>query len=210
MEYLIPLLMGIALAAVCGLRAFLPLFALSLAAYFDFVVLNSSFDWLDSTAAIIAFGIAVVLELVADKIPAVDNLLDTAAIYVKPVAAAIVVAGVAKDLDPVFAVGLGLITGGTLAAVIHLGKAAFRLASTVITAGLGNFAISVVEDVVSFITSILALFAPVIAIIVVGLEIVLAVRFVRKRFFGKRMKAKGDESVSEPDKSAKGETDVAC
>ncbi len=76
----IPLLMGIGLAASCGLRAFLPLFVVSLTAHYDLLTLNPSFSWLDSTPAMITLGVAVALEILSDKIPVVDNFLDSAAI----------------------------------------------------------------------------------------------------------------------------------
>ena len=181
----IPLLMGLALSAACGLRAFLPLLLLGIAAHYDLVTLNQSFEWLESTPAIIAFGAAVVIEILGDKFPVVDHFLDSIAIFVKPAAAAIALAGVATNWDPVFAMVVGLIAGGAAASVMHLGKAGFRLASTSMTAGVGNPVLSIVEDVVSFFGTLFALFAPIAAGVLAILILVAIARFIKRKLSGR-------------------------
>ncbi len=57
-ETLISIFLGIGLAASVGFRVFLPLFALSLAAYFDVWSLNDSWQWIGSLTAVITFGAA--------------------------------------------------------------------------------------------------------------------------------------------------------
>lgn len=182
----VPVLMGVGLAAACGLRAFLPLFVVSLAAHYDLLTLNPSFNWLDSTPAIIALGVAVVLEILSDKIPVVDNFLDSAAIYIKPIAAAIITAGLVSQFDPWLAAVLGLITGGSTAALVHLGKAGVRMASTAVTAGTGNIFLSVGEDIFAFLGSIFAIFAPIAAGILAVAAVVLLCRFIKRRLERKR------------------------
>ena len=68
-------LTGLALAATCGLRAFLPLFTLSGLSLAGKVSLGAGYDWMGTWPAALAFGVAVVLELVGDKFPAVDHAL---------------------------------------------------------------------------------------------------------------------------------------
>src|SRR5688572_33156145 len=81
------LLLGLGLSASTGLNTFLPLLLLAAAARFHVagITLGDKFEWLTSDAAVIALIIACVLELVADKIPAVDHFLDSAGTFVRPV-----------------------------------------------------------------------------------------------------------------------------
>ena len=78
-ETIISIFLGIGLAASVGFRVFLPLFALSLAAYFGVWELNQHWVWIGSLAALIILGVATLVELLAYFIPWVDNLTWTAA-----------------------------------------------------------------------------------------------------------------------------------
>ncbi|NCO63637.1 MAG: DUF4126 domain-containing protein, partial [Flavobacteriia bacterium] len=48
LESIISICLGIGLAASVGFRLFLPLFALSLASYFNILELNESWQWIGS------------------------------------------------------------------------------------------------------------------------------------------------------------------
>ena len=73
---ILSIFLGIGLAASSGFRVFLPLFALSLASYFDVWVLNESWQWVGGIPALLTLGIATILEIFAYYIPFFDNLLD--------------------------------------------------------------------------------------------------------------------------------------
>src|SRR5258708_4552810 len=94
------LAMGFALAATGGLRAFLPLFVAGLLARHGYVDLGPSFEWMQGTPALVVFGSAVVFEILADKIPAVDHPLAAAGVVVKPVAGTPLAAPPFTPLDP--------------------------------------------------------------------------------------------------------------
>jgi hypothetical protein len=183
--------MGISLSAACGLRAFLPLFVLSVSALFGWVELNQAFDWLGSPVAATAFGCAVLLEIISDKFPVVDNILDAIGSYVKPIAATLIVAGVIRDWDPLLAAIVGLVAGGGTAAAVHIGKAGLRMASTAVTAGLGNVFLSVVEDIAALAGSALAVFAPVLAAALLVFAFVLAWKAIARFRGGKRGEERG-------------------
>ena len=70
------LALGIGLAACAGLRAWLPLLLLGGLARWGVVDLSPSFEFVASTRALILFGVATVVEIAGDKIPAVDHTLD--------------------------------------------------------------------------------------------------------------------------------------
>jgi hypothetical protein len=169
--------MGLGLAASAGLRAFLPLLVVGIAGRLDLLPLSGSFSWLESTPALVVFGVAVLIEVVADKVPVVDNALDAIQTLVKPVAGTLLAASVLTELPPLEAAVLGLVTGGVVSEAVHLTKAKLRLLSTVTTAGLGNPVISVVEDVGAIVSSVAALVVPVL-IAVVALVALLGVWFV--------------------------------
>lgn len=162
---LIQLLAGVGLAAAAGLRAFLPPLVLGLLARFDLVALRGDLDWLGSTPALIIFATAVLAELLADKVPLLDHALDILGMVVKPAAGALVLAAPLVDLGPLPTLLLALAVGGTVAATVHATKSALRLASTGTTGGMGNPALSVAEDGLSLTGTLLAIFAPLLLVL---------------------------------------------
>ncbi len=171
---------GIGLAACAGLRAFLPLFVTGAAARLGWITLGDHFAWLSSWPALVIFGVAVVTEMLGDKIPVVDHALDVLQALLKPAAGAILVAAVVTDLTPLQSVVLGIIAGGSAAGLFHLAKAKVRLASTIFSGGLANPLISLAEDALSLVGTVLALVVPLLmlatllgSLLVVGLFLLL-------------------------------------
>lgn len=162
MEIVQQLFLGLSLASAAGLRAFLPLLGLAVAAHFGYVHLNGQFAWLHSTAALVVLAIATVAEALADKVPLVDHALDLLQTVIRPAAGALAVAGTQQHLDPVTAAILGLILGAPLAGGLHLAKGGVRLASTATTAGLANPFLSFTEDGTALGLTLVALIVPVL------------------------------------------------
>lgn len=156
------LCMGLALAATCGLRAFLPLFVVSVLSHFGHIELSEGFEWMSSRLAVVGLGVAVLLEVLADKIPVVDHVLDTVAVVVKPVAAMIAAASVMTELDPMLSTVVGLVLGGTMAQGVHLVKAKLRLLSSALTATVANPFLSIIEDLLALVATIMAFLLPVL------------------------------------------------
>ena len=86
MEIFLSICVGVGLSAACGFRVFVPLLCLSIAAKLSVVPLGSSFAWVGTTPAIIAFSVATAAEIAAYYIPWVDNALDSAAVPLATVA----------------------------------------------------------------------------------------------------------------------------
>ena len=175
---------GIGLAACAGLRAFLPLLVVGLAGRLELVPLSESFAWLATGPALVVLSVAVVAELLADKVPVVDHALDALGTLVKPVAGTLLAASVLTDLPPLPTAVLALCTGGAVSAGVHLTKAKVRLLSTAATAGIGNPLLSVLEDVGAVIGSVAALVVPLLVAALflaalVGLLVLLAARRAR-------------------------------
>jgi hypothetical protein len=175
------LAMGFALAACVGLRAFLPLFIAGLAARNGYVDLGASFQWMQSPPALIVFGSAVVFEILADKIPLLDHALHAAEAFVKPAAATILAASLLTNLDPLTAMTLGLIGGGTVAGAVHALKGTARLASTATTGGLANPLLSLVDDVVATAGTVLAFVVPLLAVLLLLVLAALGIWIYRRR-----------------------------
>lgn len=180
------LLMGIGLAAGAGLRAFLPLLVVGVAARFDVIPLIDRLDWLRGDGALLVLGAAVVVEILADKVPVVDHLLDGVAMVVRPAAGAVAAAAPLTALDPMSSMVVGLMLGGAVAGGVHVSKSATRVASTASTAGIANPGLSLVEDAASLATSLMAVLVPMMAVaLLVALTIAAAV-VVRRRRTGAR------------------------
>ncbi len=166
-DTLLSVFLGIGLSASVGFRVFLPLFVLSLAAYFNVWELNESWLWIGGTTAVITLGIATMVEIGAYYIPIIDNVLDTIAIPLATIAGVAVMVATVADLSPVITWALAIIAGGGTAAAIKSSASATRLGSTVSTAGIGNPIVSTIETGTAIIMSVVSVFLPILAIILV-------------------------------------------
>jgi uncharacterized membrane protein len=176
----LPLAAGLVLAAVAGLRAFLPLAVLGLAGRMGWIGLGPDFTWLASTPALLAFWSASVAELLGDKVPVVDHALDAAGTALRPAAGALALTAVTTHAGPLWATVLAIVVGGSAAGMVHLGKASARLGSSALSFGIANPLLSVVEDLVSGFLAILAVVVPLLALVALALLAFGAWRLVRR------------------------------
>lgn len=166
-EAIISIFLGIGLAASVGFRVFLPLFAMSLAAYFDVIPLSENWQWIGTVPALIALGVAMFLEIFAYYIPFIDNMLDSIAVPLAAIAGTAVMVSTMADLSPLITWALAIIAGGGTASVVKSASAGTRLTSSVSTAGLGNPVVSTVETGGAIVMSLASIFMPFVAIILV-------------------------------------------
>ncbi|HZV00418.1 MAG TPA: DUF4126 domain-containing protein [Planctomycetota bacterium] len=174
MEYALALAVGVALAACCGLRAFLPLLATGILARTGHFHVHEHLEWLGSTPALLALSVAALVELAADKVPALDHALDVAQTPVRTVSGTLVAVAAFAPLPTWAAVLLGIAAGGATAFSTHAAKATVRAGSTVTTGALANPLLSVAEDVLCALGSFLA---PVFAIVAVFMAVAAALTF---------------------------------
>jgi hypothetical protein len=151
------------LSASAGLNAYIPLLIIALVARFtNLIQLNQPWDALTSWWVI---GLLVVLSLIeffADKIPAVNHVNDVIQTFVRPAAGAILFAASAKvitNVHPILALALGLLVSGSVHGVKSI---AVRPAVTATTGGVGNVPVSIIEDLLSTILTIISLIVPVL------------------------------------------------
>jgi hypothetical protein len=186
--WVLPALLGLGLASATGLRTFLPLLMLSLAAHFGLfgIELNDRMAWLADWPAIAALATAAVIEFTGDKIPVVDHGLNVLGAFTRPIAGAVAAGSVFAGVDPTTAAVAGVIVGAPAAFAFNAAQGGTRLASTATTGGIGNPVLSLIEDVLSFVMVVLAFLAP---ILVPVLMVVLAVLVFR---LARRMRARMD------------------
>ena len=180
LELLSSIAMGLALAATCGLRAFLPLLTLSALSYGDFFELSEHYNWLGELPALIVLSCAALFEWLGDKVPLVDHALDLIAIVVKPLSATMAAASVMTELDPLLATVVGLIAGGSLAGGIHFLKAKLRTLSSAMSATIANPFLSIVEDLLALIGATLSILAPMVTALLVLALLAWATRRLRR------------------------------
>lgn len=169
MDTLFSVLIGLGLAAACGFRVFVPLLVMSLAsrAEIGHLVLGDGFAWMGTTAALLTFATATVLEIAGYYIPWVDNLLDAIATPTAIVAGILVTASSVTDMDPFLKWTLAVVGGGGTTAVFQGITATARQISSFATGGLGNPVLATAETGSSALLSVLAITLPILAIVLV-------------------------------------------
>lgn len=180
--WVLPALLGLGLASATGLRTFLPLLMLALAARFGLfgIDLNDQMAWLADWPAIAALGIAAIVEFAGDKIPVVDHGLNVLGAFTRPVAGAVAAGSVFAGVDPTTAAIAGVIVGAPAAFAFNAAQGGARLTSTATTGGVGNPVLSLIEDVLAFFTVILAFLAPILVPVVLIVLAVLVFRLARR------------------------------
>lgn len=180
LEIILGVCLGIGLAASTGFRVFVPLFAMSLAAYFGILPLGENWLWLGSMTALVILGVASIAESLSYLVPVVDNALDAIAVPLAGVAGTIVMASSLTDLSPAVTWALAIVAGGGAATAVKTTSAATRAVSTATTAGAANPVIGLAETGTAIGLSALAIFAPVAAAIVAVIGLVMFIWLAMK------------------------------
>ena len=180
---------GTGLAAAAGLNAYIPLLLMGIAGRVDWIQLPPGWLWLENEWVMVILGILLVIEIVADKVPAVDSVNDWIQTAVRPASGGIVFAGgvgtstVAVD-DPgrFFSSGawIPVVIGIVLALLMSIAKSAVRPVANLATGGTAAPALSTAEDGASIVLVILAIVAPVLVLLALGLVILCFVMLVRR------------------------------
>lgn len=172
MDTLLSICIGIGLSAACGFRVFVPPLVMSMASIFGHLTLSPNFEWMGTYPALVVFAVATCIEIAAYYIPWVDHLLDIVATPMAIAAGTVVTASLLPDADPMLQWTVALIAGGGSAGTIQAFSGMARLASTLMTGGLGNGLISTIESGGSIILSGLAIAVPVFAVCLVAVLLV--------------------------------------
>ncbi len=180
-EGLLDLASAFGLSTSAGLNAYIPMLTLALLARFTSLVeLGEPWSALTSWWIIGLLVILLIVETLADKIPAIDSVNDVVQTFIRPAAGAIVFAATTQNtihLHPVLAFACGVILAGS----VHLVKAGGRPVVTSTTAGIGNPIVSTIEDIIATITSVVAIIFPYLVLAWFFLVALLLYLFVRRR-----------------------------
>lgn len=171
MDIILAVIMGVALAAACGFRVFVPLLVAAIGVRTGDIAVAQSFSWVGSDAAIVLLSVATALEIAAYYIPWVDNALDLIATPVAIVAGTLVTATFIVDMSPMFRWTVAIIAGGGIAGTVQLATVGVRALSTATTGGLANPIVSTTETAVATTLAILAIVVPIAAlaaVVVIG------------------------------------------
>jgi hypothetical protein len=176
----VELMTGFGLATAAGLNAYIPLLAMGLLGRFtDLITLPHTWSWLENGWVIAIVAVLLVVEIVADKVPALDSVNDVVQTFVRPTAGGIVfgsgtAAQTAAVTDPgEFArtgqwvpIAIGVVT----ALVVHLTKTTVRPAANVATAGFAAPVLSTLEDITSVALVFIAILIPALVLaVLIGL-----------------------------------------
>lgn len=182
---------GFGLATAAGLNAYIPMLLMGLLGRFtDVIALPPGWSWLQNGWVLGIVAVLLIVEVVADKIPALDSVNDVVQTFVRPAAGGIVfgsgtAAQTAAIADPgEFArtgqwvpVAIGVVT----ALVVSLTKSAVRPAANVATAGVAAPVLSTIEDAASVGLTFIAILLPAVVILMAAALIWAAWRLLRRR-----------------------------
>jgi hypothetical protein len=188
---MIAALTGMGLAAAAGLNAYIPFLVVALLSRFtDVIDLPADYAWIESGWSITIAAVLLASEIVLDKIAVVDHINDAVATFIRPTVGGLIFTATtaASEIDrsawmqenPWVTVVLGIVVAGA----VHTLKAVSRPVVNVATVGVGTPVVSAAEDATSVTLSRVAVFLPVLVIVLLALQVWAAVvlwRRVRRR-----------------------------
>lgn len=178
MSTLLAIALGLGLATAAGLRVFVPIFGAGVAAHFGVISLHEGFAWLADPPALMAFGTATLLEIVAYYVPWLDHALDVIATPAALVAGVLASAAVVTDLPPILRWGIAIIGGGGAAGLMQALTVGTRVKSTLTTGGLANPLLATAETIGSASIVVLAVFVPIACLLLLVAIGVIAWRWI--------------------------------
>ena len=175
------------LSASAGLNAYIPLLVVGVIAHYtNWIRLTPPYDLLANPWILILVSLLLIVEMLVDKIPAVNHINDIIQTIFRPAAGAIVFAASAHILtgiSPLLALACGLLVAGS----VHTVKsAAIRPAVTATTGGTANVPVSLAEDGFATVLSILSIVIPVLVGIILIVVIALVIWWFWRRATHKR------------------------
>ena len=181
MEWFSTLSLALGSAWTSGINLYATITVLGLLQKFGAAKLPGGLDVLNNWW-IIGFAAGLYLiEFFADKIPYVDSIWDVVHTFIRVPAGLIVAYAATNQLDPSIYIPAALVGGG-LAFASHGTKAAARVGANLSPEPVSNWVLSLVEDVVAFAGTLLAVFAPVLISIVLIIFLIFFVWFFPKVF----------------------------
>jgi len=148
------------LAWASGIRLYLVLFLAGLLARLGYLDLPEPLTVLSHPLVLGASGVMLVVEFVADKVPAIDSTWDALHTFIRIPAGAFLAAAALGTADPAW-VASAAILGGSIAAGTHLMKAGGRALINTSPEPVSNWLASTTEDLLVPVGLFTAIIAPV-------------------------------------------------
>jgi hypothetical protein len=171
------------LAWASGIRLYLVIFAVGLAGYLGYLALPDGLKVLEHPWVLWAAGFMVMVEFLADKVPAVDSAWDALHTFIRIPAGALLAAGATGDTLTPLTVAAGLL-GGTITAGTHFTKAGGRALINTSPEPFSNWAASLTEDAVVLAGIWFALVYPLVFLVMLVALLVLMVWLLPKLWRG--------------------------
>ena len=161
--------LGGGLASVAGVRAFVPLARFSLFARLGFIVEPDILGLQSGWAVVLVLSALAVVEVVLDKVRALDPTFGYIMIPIRMVAGAVLFAAVYVPGALLEAVAVqGLVAGGAIAGLVAGLKVILRPLSRGSSAGVSTAFLSAMEDFVAVFGGVVGLFLPFLPLLFVG------------------------------------------
>ena len=180
METLLAVGIGIGLAAIAGLRAYLPLALVGLFARLGLFTLPAPFGFLDNWAVIAALVVLALLETGLDKVSSFDSILNIVQTPLRILAGAVLFAVALQEGLDAGAIP-ELVAGGVIAGVVAIAKYLLRPSTDASTAGVSTPFLSVFEDAVALVGGIIAVLVPLVPLALVAFLLYFFFRIRRRR-----------------------------
>ena len=181
MEWFSTLSLALGTAWTSGINLYATVAVLGLLQRFGATKLPGGLEVLDNWWIIGVAGFLYAVEFFADKISYVDTVWDAVHTFIRVPAGAIVAYAATNQMDASVATIAGLLGGG-LAFSSHGTKAAVRAGANLSPEPVSNWVLSIVEDVIALVGTILAVFAPVLIAIVLFVFVIFFIWFAPKIF----------------------------
>ena len=181
MEWFSTISLALGTAWTTGINLYATVTVLGLLQKFGATKLPGGLDVLDNWWIIGIAGGLYLVEFLADKIPYVDSVWDVVHTFIRVPAGAVVAYAATNQMEPSVYIPAALIGGG-LALSSHGTKAALRVGANLSPEPVSNWSLSIIEDVIAFIGTALAVFAPIAIAIVLIIFMLAFVWFAPKVF----------------------------
>jgi hypothetical protein len=174
------------LAWASGMRLYAVLFTAGVLGRFGYLHLPETLQVLQNPLVLGIAGVMLLIEFLADKIPAVDTFWDSVQTFIRIPAGALLAALAMGEHDPALMIAAGLL-GGTLTAGTHAAKAGSRALINTSPEPLSNITASFGEEALVASGLFTAFHYPVLFLVLLGVFVLLLVWLLPKLFRGIRL-----------------------
>lgn len=179
MEWFSTLSLALGTAWTSGINLYATVAVLGLLQKFNLTHLPGGLDVLDNWWIIGIAGFLYAIEFFADKIPYVDSVWDVVHTFIRVPAGALMAYAATNQTDASVTT-IATLLGGGLALSSHGTKTALRAGANLSPEPVSNWILSITEDIIAFLGTIAAVFAPVLIVIVLAIFTFFAVWFFPK------------------------------